>query len=391
MIDFRVFATAGLFLVACLVLIGSGQAGVLPGDSSLIATLDYSEEFTTGPSGGPYDVAWRDADFWYNPVEGYEFYYDIQDTYHGLPSVQWQRMNDFSFSTDLGMVLGRDPNYDLISAGHPGNPGAATGRAAFGSGEAGIDYGVVPGVSADHYVIQCDAYMLVNGATDDWTVEIGSYDDVGEQGMYWWTSYEKGLTVRFHRTGMIEFVRIDQDWTEHKIDTGLTTGLDPNDTGTWHNYAVEFNRNDDTVSVYVDEALKGTVNVTTFNGGTFSAYENLNVAIGVGDYRGWLDNFQVGTPDSASSPTPGDANEDGYVDVSDLGILATNYGVGSGKEWGDADFTGDGLVDVSDLGILATNYGTVPPPQAVPEPSTLAGLLALCLAGTMAASRRRRV
>ena len=288
----RCFIVAGLFLVVCFALASSGQAGVLPGDSSLIGALDYSEEFTTGPSGGPYDVAWRDADFWYNPTVGYEYYYDIQDTYHGLPSVQWQRMNDFSFSTDNHG--GSDSQYALAPT-HPGNPGAATGRAAFGSGEAGIDYGVVPGISADHYVIQCDAYMLVNGATDDWTVEIGSYDDVGEQGMYWWTSYQKGLTTRFHRNGMIELVRIDPNWTGYNYDTGFTTGLDPNDTASWHNYAVEFNRTNGDVSFYVDEGLRGTMNVVTDAGGDFSAYENLNVAVGVGDYRGWIDNFQVGT------------------------------------------------------------------------------------------------
>ena len=93
---------------------------------------------------------------------------------------------------------------------------------------------------------------------------------------------------------------------------------------------------------------------------------------------------------SGTGPTPGDANLDGYVDVSDLGILATNYGTTSGAEWGDADFTGDGVVDVSDLGILATNYGTVPTAQAaVPEPSTLAGLLGLCLAGLLVNVKRR--
>ena len=72
---------------------------------------------------------------------------------------------------------------------------------------------------------------------------------------------------------------------------------------------------------------------------------------------------------------PGDANGDGYVDVSDLGILATNYGAGGGFGWGDADFTGDGFVDVSDLGILATNYGTAPEAQSVPEPSSVVLLL----------------
>ncbi len=87
--------------------------------------------------------------------------------------------------------------------------------------------------------------------------------------------------------------------------------------------------------------------------------------------------------DGAYAPierTPGDANEDGNVDVTDLGILATNYGAG-GLGWFDGDFTGDGLVDVSDLGILATNYGTVPVAQAVPEPGITALLLgAICSA-----------
>jgi len=54
---------------------------------------------------------------------------------------------------------------------------------------------------------------------------------------------------------------------------------------------------------------------------------------------------------------PGDANFDNAVDVSDLGILAANYGKTSGATWDLGDFNGDGAVDVSDLGILAANYG----------------------------------
>ncbi len=87
---------------------------------------------------------------------------------------------------------------------------------------------------------------------------------------------------------------------------------------------------------------------------------------------------------------PGDANLDGTVDVSDLGILATNYGATSGKTWEDGDFTGDGKVNVSDLGILATNYGTGTAAQSVPEPSLLFGLLGLCLAGSLTPVRRSR-
>jgi hypothetical protein len=54
----------------------------------------------------------------------------------------------------------------------------------------------------------------------------------------------------------------------------------------------------------------------------------------------------------------GDANKDGKVDVSDLGILAANYGITSGAAWETGDFNHDNKVDVSDLGILAANYGT---------------------------------
>jgi hypothetical protein len=51
----------------------------------------------------------------------------------------------------------------------------------------------------------------------------------------------------------------------------------------------------------------------------------------------------------------GDANQDGAVDVSDLGILATNWQT-SGRKFSQGDFNYDGTVDVTDLGILATNW-----------------------------------
>lgn len=72
---------------------------------------------------------------------------------------------------------------------------------------------------------------------------------------------------------------------------------------------------------------------------------------------GASDGGYIGAKPKVSSPRiPGDANEDGSVDVGDLGILAANYG-GSGKGWSQGDFNGDGNVDVGDLGILAANYG----------------------------------
>ncbi len=58
-----------------------------------------------------------------------------------------------------------------------------------------------------------------------------------------------------------------------------------------------------------------------------------------------------------STTTPGDANHDNKVNVVDLGILATNYGVTGTATWEMGDFDGDTNVNVVDLGILATNYG----------------------------------
>jgi hypothetical protein len=80
---------------------------------------------------------------------------------------------------------------------------------------------------------------------------------------------------------------------------------------------------------------------------------------------------------------PGDFDMDGDVDVSDLGILATNYGTTVGMTWREGDANGSGGVDVSDLGELATYYGqsTQGAAGAVPEPATLSllGLGALAL------------
>ncbi|MCD6378333.1 MAG: PEP-CTERM sorting domain-containing protein, partial [Planctomycetes bacterium] len=81
----------------------------------------------------------------------------------------------------------------------------------------------------------------------------------------------------------------------------------------------------------------------------------------------------------------GDANLDGSVDVSDLGILAGNYG-GTGKSWSEGDFCGDLVVDISDLGILAGNYGSSTG-GAVPEPATLS----LLLIGSLLVVVRRKI
>lgn len=51
----------------------------------------------------------------------------------------------------------------------------------------------------------------------------------------------------------------------------------------------------------------------------------------------------------------GDANHDRSIDITDLGILATNW-QGTGRTYSHRDFNYDGAVDITDLGILMTNW-----------------------------------
>jgi autotransporter-associated beta strand protein len=77
---------------------------------------------------------------------------------------------------------------------------------------------------------------------------------------------------------------------------------------------------------------------------------------------------------------PGDAALDGTVDINDLTIVLTNYGM-TGAVWTQGDFNYDGAVDINDLTILLSNYGqtmAAGPAAAVPEP---ASLVLLCVAG----------
>ena len=80
-----------------------------------------------------------------------------------------------------------------------------------------------------------------------------------------------------------------------------------------------------------------------------------------------------------TTPWPGDANGDRHTDVADLNIIGTNWQM-SGKTREQGDLNGDGDVNVSDLNILGVNWQTwdpeAPMPAAVPEPSSVALLLA---------------
>jgi hypothetical protein len=89
---------------------------------------------------------------------------------------------------------------------------------------------------------------------------------------------------------------------------------------------------------------------------------------------------------------PGDANEDGKVDINDLTIVLAHYGQ-SGASWSTGDFVGDGTVDINDLTIVLAHYGqSVGSPAVrlapVPEPAALLMLLATFPAAAWLVVRR---
>jgi hypothetical protein len=126
---------------------------------------------------------------------------------------------------------------------------------------------------------------------------------------------------------------------------GLSSGttLPP---GTY--YAAIWSNNPD---VNIDIYLFRSTTSTYSSGFAYRGYES---GTPLGDH----DDFMARVTLMVLSRVSGDANEDGKVDVSDLGILAANYGTNAGATWRLGDFSHDGRVDVSDLGILAANYGT---------------------------------
>ncbi len=158
----------------------------------------------------------------------------------------------------------------------------------------------------------------------------------------------------------------------------------------------------DIVDVGGTLSLDGTLDVRLINGFAPSVDDTFDIldwsALGgtfdeellpaPGGYLAWDSNdLYVSGEISVIGSLPGDANVDGKVNVTDLGILATNYGLGGGLGWGHADFNGDGNVNVTDLGILATHYGQTAATAAVPEP----GAMLLLLSAAVSLMIRRRI
>ncbi len=75
--------------------------------------------------------------------------------------------------------------------------------------------------------------------------------------------------------------------------------------------------------------------------------------------------LHVGMDGTINVARYGDANLDGFVNLEDFNILASNFGT-SGPPWEGGDFNEDGFVNLSDFNLLAANFGK--PIEIAPDP-----------------------
>ena len=364
-----VFLVSVLGMVAALAAPPAWASGVAVGSSALIDTLDYSDTFTISDArpDGVYPFS--------DPAAA-----ALVESTYGNPQVSWNLNGQPAFgsiNSDSTYFNGTWGDFTILPYPGPSGVGSATGITQCGDSMGGaFDFGM-PYDLRDVFTVQVDAAIqpgyvcLIAGGTPG---VAGNNDLI----VFFRTDDNVGPAVTLYNPNLGEY------------DTGLSTDLLTTDDDylDWHNFGATFDLTNGLIDIYVDEDFKGQIDLKTASNGDFWSYvtEATNDYIRVGGSPGngndnlrrifWSDNFQVGTPNEETPPAPGDANEDGKVDGSDVTILAGNWqvGVDDGQtaNWGMGDFNGDGKVDGSDVTILAGNwqYGVTAEAASVPEPST---------------------
>ena len=314
-----------MLVLSSVVFLPLRSQGVGVGDSALIGAVDYSDTFTVG-------TAARPGTAYHQPGVLSDPYYQIES---GIPPTQWNEKN-FSFNMPGSGTVSEYP-------GNTGNDGAATGLAQTGGGDFNISYGL-----RDVYVVQFDACFY---GTD--RIDVGSYPSHGS-GIFTAPS----LSVFFRNSGAIALYNGSAETA-----TGFTMGVPPTE---WHNYAVVFDRTGKTVSFYVDEVLKGALDLATFAGGAYATFSNAAVGMGAGGYVAWFDNFQVGAPVNSDAFLV-DAHRTAPLSVDTAGVIGTLSSAGRFVKGGEGTLTvtnthlGNGTVSIeSGLVELGADIGDLP-------------------------------
>jgi hypothetical protein len=98
-----------------------------------------------------------------------------------------------------------------------------------------------------------------------------------------------------------------------------------------------------------------------------------------------------------STRPPGDVNDDGMVNRTDLPLFWDRFSLETALGFDGGDFNGDGRADLIDLALLQSRYATVEgspvaSPVAVPEPSSGAVcFVAVAFVAATGIRRKRRV
>jgi probable HAF family extracellular repeat protein len=176
----------------------------------------------------------------------------------------------------------------------------------------------------------------------------------------------------------------------------------------------DFARGINDSGVVVGNAATASNGIRAFVYSQANGEQDLNkLLVSDGSQTGWTLKYATGITDSgyidgygtvAGGAThafllapvlPGDAIENGRVDINDLTIVLTNYGKSVGANgWNLGDFVGDGTVDINDLTIVLAHYGQTLGESdsgvaAVPEPSALV-LVGIAVVGLLAHAWRRQ-
>ena len=261
---------------------GPGGSGVTVGDSDLISILDISDTFTGTADGSanpsrPYVAAIQPA-----PA------YVVENT-HGNLGRSWT--GGFSFAQDpsaggAGFVNG--------SPAYPGdaNAGSATGFTQTGSS---VNYGTTYGLR-NNFIVQFDA------------VQLGDRMNITVDGAAGGIADASGISIFFRETAHPSFPEIGiYRAGVGETNTGLTSRI-PSGSRTWNNYAVAFDRPNNSIEVFVNEVSRGTLDLNTFAGGAYGNFNSSAVTVGgnvnggAGENRTWTDNAQIGLAQAPVGP-----------------------------------------------------------------------------------------
>ena len=202
-------------------------------------------------------------------------------------------------------------------------------------------------------------YELVG---DEWTIFSSGWSDN-------YSNYGSNMSISSYTPSNEVLIVGKLDFNVSGDDDVLHIWVDPTGVETSTQYA--------SITVDVDFTSPDAVQINDICGESTSSHatyaDDLLIGTTWADAAGWL---------------MGDADQDGDVDLLDLGVLGENWGSLTGMEWADGDFDGDGDVDLLDLGLLGENWGTgvtgttgmsfnqAMQTVGVPEPSSLVMLLA---------------